>query len=66
MFVTARTGVLLLVWQLLRLFALAEPPCCCCCCCCLPPPQVYETISGGYDEVDLNGRSVNARAYCSW
>jgi len=28
--------------------------------------QVYETISGGSDEVDLNGRTVNARAYCSW
>jgi hypothetical protein len=27
---------------------------------------VYETIGGGYDEIDLNGRSVNARAYCSW
>lgn len=27
---------------------------------------VYETISGGSDEVDLNGRTVNARAYCSW
>jgi hypothetical protein len=27
---------------------------------------VYEAISGGYEEVDLNGRSVNARAYCSW
>ncbi|KAF6262858.1 P-loop containing nucleoside triphosphate hydrolase protein [Scenedesmus sp. NREL 46B-D3] len=27
---------------------------------------VYEAISGGADEVDLNGRKVNARAYCSW
>jgi hypothetical protein len=27
---------------------------------------VYDTISGGSDEVDLNGRKVNARAYCSW
>lgn len=27
---------------------------------------MYETIGGGYDEIDLNGRSVNARAYCSW
>lgn len=28
--------------------------------------QVYEAISGGNDEIDLNGRKVNARAYCSW
>jgi ATPase subunit of ABC transporter with duplicated ATPase domains len=28
--------------------------------------QVYDAISGGFDEVDLNGRTVNARAYCSW
>jgi hypothetical protein len=28
--------------------------------------QVYEAVSGGADEVDLNGRKVNARAYCSW
>eukprot|EP00879_Flechtneria_rotunda_P017442 GHRR01018279.1.p1 GENE.GHRR01018279.1~~GHRR01018279.1.p1 ORF type:complete len:460 (+),score=165.88 GHRR01018279.1:628-2007(+) len=27
---------------------------------------VYEAISNGHDEVDLNGRSINARAYCSW
>jgi hypothetical protein len=27
---------------------------------------VYEAISGGADEVDLNGRKVNTRAYCSW
>lgn len=31
-----------------------------------PNKTVYEAISGGYEEVDLNGRSVNARAYCSW
>lgn len=28
--------------------------------------QVYETIADGSDEVDLNGRKVNTRAYCSW
>lgn len=27
---------------------------------------VFEAIAGGADEVDLNGRSVSARAYCSW
>lgn len=27
---------------------------------------VYEAIAGGADEVDLNGRRVNARAYCGW
>eukprot|EP00775_Hariotina_reticulata_P003964 gene3964-4217_t len=27
---------------------------------------VYDTISNGFDEVDLNGRSISARAYCSW
>lgn len=28
--------------------------------------QVYEAISGGADDIDLNGRTINARAYCSW
>ena len=28
--------------------------------------QVYEEIAEGNDEVDLNGRKVNTRAYCSW
>lgn len=27
---------------------------------------VYETMSGGAEEIDLGGRKVNARAYCSW
>eukprot|EP00882_Tetradesmus_deserticola_P031854 GHRQ01036030.1.p2 GENE.GHRQ01036030.1~~GHRQ01036030.1.p2 ORF type:complete len:131 (+),score=64.15 GHRQ01036030.1:568-960(+) len=31
-----------------------------------PDSTVYEAISGGADEVDLNGRKVNSRAYCSW
>jgi len=27
---------------------------------------VYEEISGGSDEITIGGRSLNARAYCSW
>lgn len=27
---------------------------------------MYEEIADGNDEVDLNGRKVNTRAYCSW
>jgi ATPase subunit of ABC transporter with duplicated ATPase domains len=27
---------------------------------------VYESLSGGADEISLGGRTVNARAYCSW
>lgn len=27
---------------------------------------VYEELSGGSEEVILGGRSINARAYCSW
>jgi energy-dependent translational throttle protein EttA len=27
---------------------------------------VFEELSGGAEEVNLGGRSVNARAYCSW
>lgn len=34
--------------------------------CVLLSCQVYEAVSGGSDEVDLNGRKVNTRAYCSW
>ncbi len=28
--------------------------------------QVYEEIGEGQDELDLNGRTINMRAYCSW
>lgn len=28
--------------------------------------QVYEEIGEGLDELDLSGRRVNMRAYCSW
>ncbi|KAG2486629.1 hypothetical protein HYH03_014686 [Edaphochlamys debaryana] len=28
--------------------------------------SVYEEIADGKDEVDLGGRLINARAYCSW
>ena len=28
--------------------------------------KVYDAIADGADEIDLNGRSVPARAYCSW
>lgn len=28
--------------------------------------QVYEEITGGADEIDLNGRSISSRAYCGW
>jgi hypothetical protein len=28
--------------------------------------QVYDAITGGADEIDLNGRSINSRAYCGW
>lgn len=28
--------------------------------------SVFEEIGGGRDEIDLNGRLVNTRAYCSW
>lgn len=28
--------------------------------------QVYEEIGEGLDELDMNGRKVNMRAYCSW
>ncbi|KAF5834105.1 P-loop containing nucleoside triphosphate hydrolase protein [Dunaliella salina] len=31
-----------------------------------PNRTVYEEIAEGSDEVDLNGRKVNTRAYCSW
>ncbi|KAI8464117.1 MAG: ABC family transporter [Monoraphidium minutum] len=31
-----------------------------------PKQTVYDAIAGGAEEVDLNGRSVNARAYCGW
>ncbi len=31
-----------------------------------PRFKVYEEIAEGSDEVDLNGRKVNTRAYCSW
>ncbi|KIY94764.1 putative ABC transporter ATP-binding protein [Monoraphidium neglectum] len=27
---------------------------------------VYDAIADGSDEIDLNGRTVNARAYCGW
>ena len=27
---------------------------------------VYEYLSEGRDDVDLGGRTVNARAYCGW
>lgn len=28
--------------------------------------QVYEEIGEGQDELDLSGRKINMRAYCSW
>jgi hypothetical protein len=28
--------------------------------------QVFEEITNGADEVDLSGRKVSGRAYCSW
>jgi len=31
-----------------------------------PNRTVYDEIAEGNDEVDLNGRKVNTRAYCSW
>lgn len=30
------------------------------------PTNRYEEISGGSDEITIGGRSLNARAYCSW
>lgn len=27
---------------------------------------LFEEIAGGREEIDLNGRTVNARAYCAW
>lgn len=53
-----------------------ETGCCIWHTCCLPAADispthpcnrsVYEEIAGGAEEIDLNGRSVPARAYCSW
>lgn len=31
-----------------------------------PEKMVYQEISDGAEEVDLNGRKVNTRAYCAW
>lgn len=31
-----------------------------------PDKTVYDVISEGREEIDLGGRSVNARAYCGW
>lgn len=31
-----------------------------------PEKTVYEEICSGAEEIDLNGRKVSARAYCSW
>lgn len=31
-----------------------------------PNKSVYETLSGGQDVIQLGGKEVNARAYCSW
>ncbi len=31
-----------------------------------PDKTVYDEIAEGREEVDLNGRTVNTRAYCSW
>jgi hypothetical protein len=28
--------------------------------------QVFQSIAGEADEIDLNGRKVSSRAYCSW
>ena len=28
--------------------------------------QVYEEVGEGLDELDMGGRRVNMRAYCSW
>lgn len=28
--------------------------------------QVYEEIGEGLDELDMSGRKLNMRAYCSW
>ncbi len=31
-----------------------------------PNKSVYETLSGGQEVIQLGGKEVNARAYCSW
>ena len=31
-----------------------------------PSKSVFEELTGGADEVNLGGKAVNSRAYCSW